>query len=243
MGRNWSIWDGALVALGSAVVGLNLYLLLADRRDRCRDVEGEIAAWAKRKNHATSADKVAMKSGGWHLPTDGVLCMDRDFAHDGCVLLDEMKKSTQTKLRLQVLKHLVECDPVDTPHIEPGFLCDYGYNIRLGKNVYMNFNCILLDSAPIHIGDNTLFGPGCMLMTPNHPLDPNLRLSQQEQALPIKIGSNCWVGANVVVIGGVEIGDNVVIAAGAVVTKDIPSNVLVAGVPARVKKKLNPGWL
>ena len=123
-------------------------------------------------------------------------------------------------------------------HIEPPFYCDYGSNIKLGKNVYMNFNCTILDVAPVEIGANTLFGPAVKICPATHPTNATLRNSGVELGYPVKIGKNCWLGANVTVCPGVTIGDNCVIGAGAVVVKDVPANSLVVGNPGRVIKKL-----
>ena len=108
--------------------------------------------------------------------------------------------------------------------IEPNFYCDYGYNIILGKNFYSNHNLVLLDANKIEFGDNVFIGPNCGFYTSGHPLDYETRNKGLEYAKPIKVGSNVWIGGNVCVLPGVTIGDNVVIGAGSVVTKDIPKN-------------------
>ncbi|WP_414053102.1 sugar O-acetyltransferase [Macrococcus animalis] len=118
--------------------------------------------------------------------------------------------------------------------IETDFRCDYGYNIHVGENFYANHNLTILDVAPVKIGDNCMIAPGVHIYTATHPIDPTERNSGKEYALPVVIGDNCWIGGRSVINPGVTIGDNVVIASGAVVTKDIPDNVVVAGVPARV---------
>ena len=124
---------------------------------------------------------------------------------------------------------------------EPPFqirILDYGKNIKLGKNVFVNINNYFMDGATIEIGDNVFIGPSCGFYTANHPLDYTNRNQGLEKALPIKIGDNCWFGANVSVMPGVTIGAGCVIAAGAVVTKDMPANSLIAGVPAKVIKTI-----
>lgn len=121
----------------------------------------------------------------------------------------------------------------------PPFHCDHGHGIRLGEGVFMNYNCVLLDGGHITIGRNTLLGPACQLYTPQHPMDPVARRETKETAYPITIGEDCWLGGGVVVCPGVTIGDRCIIAAGSVVTKDIPSDSLAAGVPAVVKRRLN----
>ncbi|KAG7699893.1 hypothetical protein KL914_000007 [Ogataea haglerorum] len=123
--------------------------------------------------------------------------------------------------------------------VESPFNCDYGYNIVVGDNFYANYSASFLDVSLILIGDNCLLGPNVTLCTAGHPLDVNYRAEGQEFGLPIKIGDHCWLGANCVILPGVTLGDNVVVGAGAVVTKDVESNTLVLGVPAKVVKKLN----
>lgn len=119
--------------------------------------------------------------------------------------------------------------------LEPPFRCDYGSNIKVGKNFYANFNCVVLDVAEVIIGDNVLLAPNVQLYTAGHPLDVQGRVEEGvEFGLPITIGDNVWLGGGAIVCPGVTIGNNSVIGAGSVVTKDIPDNVLAAGNPCRV---------
>ena len=122
--------------------------------------------------------------------------------------------------------------------IEPPFRCDYGFNIFLGDNFYANFGVVMLDCAPITIGDNVLLAPNVQLYAAHHPLDPAERLTLRELASPITIGNNVWIGGNAIVLPGVTIGDNSIIGAGSVVTKDIPANVVAVGNPCRVIREL-----
>lgn len=122
--------------------------------------------------------------------------------------------------------------------IEPNFFCDYGYNIELGEDFYMNHNCVILDCAKVTFGKNVFVAPNCGFYTAGHPLDVEQRNKSMEFAKPITVGDNVWIGGNVVVLPGVTIGNNTVIGAGSVVTKDIPSNVVAVGNPCRVIKKL-----
>lgn len=123
-------------------------------------------------------------------------------------------------------------------YIEQPFYCDYGYNIEIGDNFYSNHNLVILDCAKVKFGDNVFIGPNCGFYTAEHPLDAETRNKGLEYAKPIVIGDNVWIGGGVHIVAGVTIGNNVVIAAGAVVTKDVPDNCLVAGVPAKKLKDL-----
>lgn len=121
--------------------------------------------------------------------------------------------------------------------IESPFHCDYGYNIRLGENFYANVGCTILDEAPVTIGDNVLIAPHVGIYTAGHPLEVNQRLAGLEYSYPIVIGNNVWIGGNVVILPGVSIGDNTVIGAGSVVTKNIPADVVAVGNPCSVLKR------
>jgi maltose O-acetyltransferase len=119
-------------------------------------------------------------------------------------------------------------------YVEPPFRCDYGSNILIGGNFYANYDCVILDCAPVTIGDNVLFGPGVHIYTAGHPAHPEPRNAGIEYAAPVTIGNNVWLGGRVVVTPGVTIGDNAVIGAGSVVTRDVPPSVIAAGNPCRV---------
>jgi maltose O-acetyltransferase len=114
------------------------------------------------------------------------------------------------------------------------FWCDYGYNIEIGENFYANHNLVILDGAKVIFGDNVFIAPDCGFYTAGHPLDVERRNQGLEYAYPITVGDNVWFGGGVKVMPGVTIGNNVVIAAGSVVTRDIPDNVLAGGVPCKV---------
>jgi acetyltransferase-like isoleucine patch superfamily enzyme len=125
--------------------------------------------------------------------------------------------------------------PDPTFHLIPPVYSDCGRNLRIGRNVFVNQGCRLDDIGGIELDDDVLLGPGVRLISSAHPLDPALR-RRQVTAGPIVIGRNVWIGAGATVLQGVTIGDDTVVAAGAVVTRDVPAAVLVAGVPARVVK-------
>lgn len=118
--------------------------------------------------------------------------------------------------------------------INPPFYCDYGFNIEVGKNFYANYNCTILDVGKVTIGDNCMFAPNVAIYTAGHPIHPDSRNSMYEYGIPVSIGDNCWLGGNTIVCPGVKIGNNVVIGAGSVVTKDIPDRSIAAGNPCRV---------
>lgn len=125
--------------------------------------------------------------------------------------------------------------------IEPPFRVDYGYNITIGHNTEVNFDCVFLDCAPITIGESCLLAPGVHIYAATHPITPKYRQSgpdYYELAFPVKIGNNVWIGGKAVICPGVTIGDNVVVGAGAVVTKDFPSDVVIAGNPAKIIRKI-----
>ena len=118
--------------------------------------------------------------------------------------------------------------------IEPPFWCDYGWNITVGRNFYMNHGGVILDAGGVSFGDDVQVGPQCGFHTSSHPLDAAARRQGLEYAKPIRVGNNVWIGAGVTVVPGVTIGDNVVIGAGSLVNRDIPSGVVAAGNPCRV---------
>jgi len=119
-------------------------------------------------------------------------------------------------------------------NIEPPFYCDYGSNIYVGDDFYMNFGGVILDCTSVHIGEKVLCGPSVHIYTASHPTDPEVRRSGLELAAPVKIGNNVWIGGGAIVCPGVTIGDDTTIGAGSVVVKDIPARVVAAGNPCRV---------
>ena len=122
--------------------------------------------------------------------------------------------------------------------IMPPFYCDHGHGIHLGENVFINNRWTFLDGALITIGDYTLIGPNVQIYTPQHPMGYMERRITQEYAYPVTIGKDCWIGGGAIICPGVTIGDRCIVAAGSVVTRDVPDDSLVAGNPAVVKKKL-----
>jgi maltose O-acetyltransferase len=122
--------------------------------------------------------------------------------------------------------------------IRPPFRCDYGTQISIGAGTFVNFDCIMVDVAPIRIGEDCQIATRVQLLTATHPLEPGPRRKGWESGEPITIGDNVWLGGGVIVCPGVTIGDDTVVGAGAVVTSDLPSGVLAVGVPARVRREI-----
>lgn len=118
--------------------------------------------------------------------------------------------------------------------IEPDFICEMGNNISIGDNVFMNFGCIIFDMGDVIIGNNVMFGPRVGIYTTNHAFDPDERIANVVISKPVHIGNRVWVAADVKIVQGVTIGDDSIIGAGSVVTKDIPAGVIAAGNPCRV---------
>lgn len=127
----------------------------------------------------------------------------------------------------------------DKFYIESPFHCDYGFNIEWGENSYANFDCIILDCAPVKIGKNVLIAPNVRIFTATHPIDPRLRLQGVEFAKPVTIEDNVWIGGGTIINPGVTIGENSVIGSGSVVTKSIPPSVVAAGNPCKVIKNID----
>jgi len=122
--------------------------------------------------------------------------------------------------------------------IKPSFRCDYGYNIRIGRNSFVNYDCVFLDCNRITIGDFAQIGPSVQIYTAQHPTDPETRRSGLEYALPVTVGDNVWLGGGAIVCPGVTIGDNTVVGAGSVVVRDLPENVIAVGNPCRVVRSV-----
>ncbi|MBD5170611.1 MAG: sugar O-acetyltransferase [Bacteroidales bacterium] len=146
-------------------------------------------------------------------------------------------KPSRTQEMKQILRRLLGSHGENFQFNQP-FRCDYGENIHIGEAFFANFNLTILDEAEVRIGDFCFIGPNVSMYTACHPLEPQKRNQAIEWAEPITIGNNVWIGGSVTICPGVTIGDNVVIGAGSTVTKDIPSNVVVAGNPARVIKSI-----
>lgn len=177
-------------------------------------------------------------SGLLYLPGDETLqreqlqCLDKLFEFNQVRPSDLERK---TALLKEMFAELGENCYIETPfHTNWG-----GRHVHFGKNIYANFNLALVDDTHIYVGDYTQFGPNVVLATAGHPVNPDLRERAYQYNAPIRIGRNCWLGANVVVVPGVTIGDNVVVGAGSVVTRDLPDNVVAVGNPCKILREVN----
>ncbi|KAB7672167.1 maltose acetyltransferase domain-containing protein [Bacillus sp. B1-b2] len=179
-------------------------------------------------------EKEKMLSGDLYLAADPQLVKDRLNARRLTRLFNESQE-TEDDRRKSILQELFGSTG-ENIYIEPNFRCDYGYNIYVGENFYANFDCVFLDVCEINIGHNCFIAPGVHIYTATHPLDARERISGAEFGKMVSIGNNVWIGGRAVINPGVKIGDNVVVASGAVVTKDVPDNVVVGGNPARIIK-------
>lgn len=181
-------------------------------------------------------EKERMIAGEMYDPADKDLTQDREMARRKTRLYNETLENEMEK-RVFMLKDLFGTTGKNL-YAEPTFRCDYGYNIHVGENFFANFDCVILDVSEVRIGDNCMMAPGVHIYTATHPLNPNERNTMREYGKPINIGNNVWIGGRAIINPGVTIGDNAVIASGAVVTKDVPANVVVGGNPARVIKEI-----
>ena len=148
-------------------------------------------------------------------------------------------RPTELEKRSEMLNDML-AEVGENCYIEPPFHSNWGgKNVHLGNNVYFNFNATMVDDTHIFIGDCTMLGPNVVIATAGHPILPELREKALQYNMPVHIGKNCWLGAGVIVLPGVTIGDNTVIGAGSIVTKDIPANVVAVGNPCKVLREIS----
>ena len=182
-------------------------------------------------------EKELMLSGLLYSAEDMLLLKElnatKDVIHRYNALIPSQEEEKKAILR-ELLGHIGDdCICINQP-----FYCDYGKQISVGRHFFANFNFTVLDEAPVTIGDNCFIGPNVSIYTACHSTDPVERNSRKEWAEPVTIGDNVWIGGSVTILPGVTIGSNTTIGAGSVVTKDIPDNVVAAGNPCRVIRKL-----
>ena len=184
-----------------------------------------------------TTEKEKMLSGALYDPLDPQLVDERYRAR----LLTRKLNDTPTdqpEARARLLRELMRATG-ENVWIEPPFFCDYGNNITLGDKVFFNFNCVVLDVAPVRIGARTMFGPAVQIYTATHPIRAADRSAGRELGKRIDIGDDVWIGGGAIICPGVSIGARSVIGAGSVVTKDIPDDVFAAGNPCRVVRKID----
>ncbi len=171
-------------------------------------------------------------------------CADEELVNEQIKCMELLYDFNQTRPsqleeRQALLKQML-AEVGEDCYIEPPLHANWGgRHLHFGKGVYANYNLTAVDDTHIYVGDFTMFGPNVVLATPGHPILPKLREKVYQFNLPIHIGRNCWLGAGVVVLPGVSIGDNTVVGAGSVVTKDLPANVVAVGNPCRVLRPID----
>ncbi len=184
------------------------------------------------------AEKDKMHTGELYLPGDEEILREQTACLEKLYDFNNTRPSELEK-RERLLKEMF-AEIGEGCYIEPPFHSNWGgKHCHFGKYVYANFNLTLVDDTHIYVGDYTEFGPNVVLATAGHPILPELREQVYQYNFPVHIGRNCWLGAGVIVVPGVTIGDNSVIGAGSVVTKDIPPNVIAVGNPCRVLREIN----
>lgn len=177
-----------------------------------------------------------MLSGELYNPYDKELSADRLQARLLIKQLNDTRED-EAEERIRILKELIPNAGTGL-WLQPPFYCDYGTNIKLGDKVFFNFNCVVLDVAPVTIGSRTFFGPNVQIYAATHPMNYTERAAELEYGKPVSIGDDVWVGGSAIICPGVTIGNRSVIGAGSVVTKDIPADVFAAGNPCKVIRTL-----
>lgn len=180
-------------------------------------------------------EKEKMIAGDLYRAGDPELVADRRRAQ---LLMKEYNATTlaDAEQRRTILDQLLGRYGADVA-IRTPFFCDYGYNIFVGSGVFLNYGCVLLDVCPITIGDGTQIGPQVQIYAADHPRDPEPRRQELENGRPVTIGANVWIGGMAILLPGVTVGDDAVVGAGAVVTRDVPPGATVVGNPARIVGK------
>jgi maltose O-acetyltransferase len=181
------------------------------------------------------SERDKMLAGELYDPLDRELVAAREKARNLCQALNATREAEQEERR-RIVRELFGAGG-ETVWMQPPFFCDYGSNIRLGERVFFNFNCIVLDVCQVTIGDYTMFGPAVQVYTATHPMNAELRRTQ-EFSKPIEIGSDVWIGGGAIICPGVRIGSRSVIGAGSVVTRDVADRVFAAGNPCRMIREI-----
>lgn len=160
----------------------------------------------------------------------------KQFAIAECEKLHKIPQTDEEAIAQQLIHRFGKADT--NPWVGPNFWCDNGKNIFVGKDFIANYNVTILDIGKVTIGNNVWIGPNTLITTVGHPISPEGRKKHLAFQKPITIGNNVWIGGNVAILPGITIGDNSVVGAGAVVTKDVPADCVVAGVPAKIVRKI-----
>ncbi len=182
-------------------------------------------------------EREKIHSGEIYQPSDDSIMIEQLSYLD---LMDEYNRTPrrETEKRSEMLKGLF-AEAGENCFIESPYFANWGgHHVHLGKNVYSNAGLTLVDDTHIYIGDYTMIGPNVTIATAGHPVDPDLRRKGLQYNMPVRIGKNCWLGAGVIVMPGITIGDNTVVGAGSVVTRDLPSGVVAVGNPCRVLREV-----
>lgn len=183
-------------------------------------------------------NKDRMFTGDLYLPNDAAITEEQNACLELLYTFNQTRPSEQEK-RNQLLKQMF-AEIGENCYIEPPFHANFGgKHVHFGKNVYANFNLTMVDDGHIYVGDYTMFAPGVIVATAGHPILPELRETVYQYNMPVHIGKNCWIGAGAIILPGVTIGDQVVVGAGSVVTKDLPSNVVAVGNPCQVVREVS----
>lgn len=182
-------------------------------------------------------EKEKMLAGEMYDPADSNLVLARKRARDLVFRYNGISPSEDENRKTALRELLGSCG--EEASIEPPFHCDYGFNIHVGNHFFANFDCVFLDVSEIRIGDDCMIAPKVGIYTATHPVESSLRISGREYGKPVTIGNRVWIGAGAILLPGVTIGDDAVVAAGAVVTKDIPGRVVAAGNPARILRHIS----
>ena len=180
-----------------------------------------------------ASEKQKMLAGELYIATGEELAADARRVAEWMDRYNASIARTQQEYRTLLREMLAEVGA--GAYVRPPFHCDYGYNISLGRGVFLNFNCVILDVVRVTIGDGTQIGPGVQILTADHPRDPAQRRASLEFGRPVVIGANVWIGAAAIILPGVTVGDDALIGAGSVVTRDVPAGATVVGNPARLR--------
>ena len=183
-------------------------------------------------------NKDRMFTGDLYLPNDAAITEEQNACLELLYTFNQTRPSKQEK-RNQLLKQMF-AEIGENCYIEPPFHANFGgKHVHFGKNIYANFNLTMVDDGHIYVGDYTMFAPSVIVATAGHPILPELRETVYQYNMPVHIGKNCWIGAGAIILPGVTIGDQVVVGAGSVVTKDLPSNVVAVGNPCQVVREVS----